>query len=375
MQFMRPKAIYIGSHRDFLSKISSQSKLHDFVSECSLSSYLDSNDSYELVVYDIDENETAATEKVSLISKKLAEGTVLFVIAGQENCAQLIQAGADDVFTHETPVDDIELRFDFIKKHHRILKKKWEECLSDYKIPLWKRIFDICFATLALLCLSPLFILIVVLIRLESKGKVFYSAKRVGQGYRVFNFYKFRSMYVNADKNVSALMNENQYADADVKKQAVVHQEASSKTYLYSDDEVFLEHHFLDSKRKKQDTSFFKVSNDPRITKVGRFIRNTSIDELPQLVNILIGDMSVVGNRPLPLYEAEMLTTDRWAKRFLAPAGLTGLWQVTKRGGANKMSADERKQLDIVYAETFNFWLDLKIIFKTLPAMLQQENV
>lgn len=372
---MRPKAIYIGANTDFFSRVSSQSKLLAFHSEKNISSFLERSVHYDLIIYDGGADDFQTVNDVKLITSKLVGDTVLFVLAEPTSCVQLIREGADDVFTYDVKIDDIEFRFEFIKKHHRALKQKKEECLGDFRIPLWKRLFDIFFASLALVCLSPLFILVAVLIRLESKGKVFYAAKRVGQGYRVFNFYKFRSMYVNADKNVSALMKENQYADADIQKPDVPVGDVHSKTYLYSDDDVYLEHHFLDNKRKKQETSFFKVSNDPRITKVGRFIRNTSIDELPQLVNILIGDMSVVGNRPLPLYEAELLTTDKWSKRFLAPAGLTGLWQVTKRGGANKMSADERKQLDIDYAETFNFWLDLKIIFKTIPAMLQHENV
>ncbi|MDR0895165.1 MAG: sugar transferase, partial [Prevotellaceae bacterium] len=107
----------------------------------------------------------------------------------------------------------------------------------------------------------------------------------------------------------------------------------------------------------------------------GRFIRKYSIDELPQLFNILRGDMSVVGNRPLPLYEAEQLTNDKYIERFMAPAGLTGLWQVNKRGDAGKLSAEERTMLDIEYARTFSFWNDVKIIFKTITAFIQKEEV
>ncbi len=118
-----------------------------------------------------------------------------------------------------------------------------------------------------------------------------------------------------------------------------------------------------------------KFQHDPRITKVGRFIRKYSIDELPQLFNILKGDMSVVGNRPLPLYEAEKLTGDEYIDRFIAPAGLTGLWQVEKRGDSGKLSSEERKQLDIQYGRTYSFKTDMRIILKTLTAFIQKENV
>ena len=118
-----------------------------------------------------------------------------------------------------------------------------------------------------------------------------------------------------------------------------------------------------------------KIENDPRVTKVGRFIRKYSIDELPQLFNIIKGDMSVVGNRPLPLYEAEKLTADSSIDRFMAPAGLTGLWQVEERGRGGNMSAEERKQLDITYGQTYSFLLDMKIILRTLTAFVQKGNV
>ena len=144
---------------------------------------------------------------------------------------------------------------------------------------------------------------------------------------------------------------------------------------LISDDFVISEEDFAKKKEKALNNTFIKLENDPRVTRVGRIIRKYSIDELPQLFNILKGDMSIVGNRPLPLYEAELLTSDAYIDRFMAPAGLTGLWQVEKRGEAGKMSAEERKQLDIKYARDFSFWLDMKILIKTLTAFIQKENV
>jgi lipopolysaccharide/colanic/teichoic acid biosynthesis glycosyltransferase len=120
--------------------------------------------------------------------------------------------------------------------------------------------------------------------------------------------------------------------------------------------------------------NFFKIKDDPRITKFGKFLRNSSLDELPQLFNVLKGDMSMVGNRPLPLYEATTLTTDEWAERFMAPAGITGLWQITKRGKA-EMSNEERILLDITYARNRTLKGDLKILFQTPAALLQKANV
>ena len=118
-----------------------------------------------------------------------------------------------------------------------------------------------------------------------------------------------------------------------------------------------------------------KIKDDPRVTRIGKHLRNLSIDELPQLWNVLKGDMSLVGNRPLPLYEAEKLTTDKYAMRFIAPAGITGLWQVSKRGGKGEMSEDERISLDNDYAKSYGLFFDLKLIFRTIPALFQKENV
>ncbi|MNS71546.1 UDP-glucose:undecaprenyl-phosphate glucose-1-phosphate transferase [compost metagenome] len=126
---------------------------------------------------------------------------------------------------------------------------------------------------------------------------------------------------------------------------------------------------------RQKKAAFFKLEKDPRVTKVGRILRKYSIDELPQLFNTLFGDMSIVGNRPLPLYEAEMLTTDDSVERFMAPAGITGLWQVEKRGDNGSMSDQERINFDIDYAKNYSVWMDVKILFKTFSAFIQKADV
>lgn len=201
-----------------------------------------------------------------------------------------------------------------------------------------KRGFDILVSSTALLLLSPLFILIALAIRIESKGHIFYISKRAGRGYKIFDFFKFRTMFTGADSRVQELSHLNQYAEAEMKE-----------------------------------PTFFKFNNDPRVTKVGEFLRNTSLDELPQLLNVLLGDMSLVGNRPLPLYEAATLTTDQCAQRFLAPAGMTGLWQIKKRGRED-MSVEERISLDIDYANKYNFMYDLWIMANTPSAIIQKSS-
>ena len=284
--------------------------------------------------------------------------------------------------------------FDDAPSRHRILR---------FKIPLWKRLFDIFFSLLAIILLSPVFILTAIAIRLESKGPIIFKSKRVGTNYTVFNFLKFRSMYADAEQRLKEVAKEagNQYAEKEEEKEeekdhqsvitAPLGEEAEmmmmdmgmESDMMISDDEVMLvgddfvvaESDFNKEKEEENNNAFVKIENDPRITKVGKFIRKYSIDELPQLFNILKGDMSIVGNRPLPLYEAEKLTVDSSIDRFMAPAGLTGLWQVEERGKGGMMSAEERKQLDITYGQTYNFALDMKIIFRTLTAFIQKDNV
>ncbi|MDT3369388.1 MAG: sugar transferase [Bacteroidota bacterium] len=245
-------------------------------------------------------------------------------------------------------------------------------------MPLWKRTFDIVCSLAAIIILSPLLIVTWLAIRLESKGDAVYRSKRVGSNYQIFDFYKFRSMYSDADKRLAEFKKLNQYAQEELTEQES--KTSSSRLHkadvvLFADDAITSEKEYIAAKKQERSNAFVKFENDPRITKIGKIIRKYSIDELPQLFNILKGDMSVVGNRPLPLYEAELLTSDEYIHRFMAPAGLTGLWQVEKRGEAGKLSAEERKMLDIRYANEFSFLMDVKIIFKTFTAFIQKENV
>ena len=302
----------------------------------------------------------------------------------QQESLQYLKAGINNTIPFESPQEAIDSLISFQKrrKQQKIkdLQKRGEN-IQTFRLPLWKRCFDILFSGTALLGLSPLLIITAIAIRLESKGAIIYKSKRVGSNYQIFDFLKFRSMYTNADKHLKDFNSLNQYQTEEETTEDIIWGEMPELSenedgiVLISDDFVISEEAYINKRSHEQENAFVKLENDPRITRVGRFIRKYSIDELPQLINILKGDMSIVGNRPLPLYEAELLTSDEYIDRFMAPAGLTALWQVEKRGDSGKMSADERKQLDIKYAKTFSFWIDMRIILKTVTAFIQKENV
>jgi lipopolysaccharide/colanic/teichoic acid biosynthesis glycosyltransferase len=248
-------------------------------------------------------------------------------------------------FLDESTGEKLKVKVAFLKKlkrpllHHNTRENSsWSGHKYLESKNLVKRSFDIVVAIFLIIILSPLFLLIAVAIKLESRGPVLYVSKRAGRGYQVFNFYKFRTMVVDADKAVQHLSHLNHYTDHD-----------------------------------ENGSVFFKVINDSRITRVGVFLRNSSMDELPQFFNVLLGNMSFVGNRPLPLYEAAKLTTNDWAERFMAPAGITGLWQVKKREQAC-MTMEERINLDIAYSKKYNFMYDLWIMANTPSALIQKSN-
>lgn len=202
--------------------------------------------------------------------------------------------------------------------------------MDDFKEkPLYdaiKRLFDILISGIALILLSPLLLVLVIMVRSDG-GPAIYYQNRVGKNGKTFRIFKFRSMCVNADS-----------PEMLAKLQAM----------------------------NEMDGPAFKIKEDPRITKVGHFIRRTSMDELPQLVNILLGDMSIVGPRP-PLVSEVKQYTEYQKQRLLVKQGLTCYWQCS---GRNNISFDEWVELDLKYIRERSLWTDLKIILKTVPAVL-----
>ncbi len=189
-----------------------------------------------------------------------------------------------------------------------------------------KRLVDIVFSSTALLLLSPLFALVSILIKLEDRGPIFFIQRRVGKWGREFKMYKFRSMCVNAEQKLQAVLLKNHHSTGIT----------------------------------------FKAKDDPRVTRIGRWLRKFSIDEFPQFYNVLIGDMSLVGPRPPVPREVAMYTpADR--RRLEVTPGLTCLWQI---GGRAEIDFPEQVLLDVEYIESQSFWGDLKILCKTVPAVL-----
>ncbi len=194
-----------------------------------------------------------------------------------------------------------------------------------------KRLFDIIFSICAIVVTSPVMLLTAIAIKLDSKGPVFFKQVRVGKNGRHFKIWKFRSMCVGAD---------------DMKEE-------------------------LEELNEVEDGMMFKIKDDPRITRVGRFIRKTSIDELPQFFNVLAGSMSVVGTRPPTIDEVQKYTSKQWRRISIKP-GITGMWQVYGRSSITDF--DQVVELDTKYIDNWSILLDIKIIFKTIAMVLMRKN-
>ncbi len=306
------------------------------------------------IIADLPDSDKDLLEFFDSISKNKTEFIIPFILYHSKPVSKEIKKTfisikeIDDIF--EIPLNPNKLisRIEFLSgfKKTKLSYKIDEEENEEFQLKVEdrinrfsKRFLDVIISIIFLLIFSPILLIIALIIKIESKGSIFYCANRAGSNYKVFKFLKFRTMYEGSERKLKDMNNKNQYPD------------------LLNGNPIFV-----------------KIASDPRVTTFGTFLRKTSLDELPQLINVLKGEMSLVGNRPLPLYEAVSLTKDEWAERFLAPAGITGLWQVTKRGGKN-MSAKERINLDIEYANKNSFIYDLLLLIKTPRSLFQNENV
>jgi len=315
------------------------------------------------------------------LTQKITHLNLVYIIVTKSELSQFYIERArnlkvDDIIEYPISLSQLAIKIKLVVSN----KLEEQKTIVQEKVNtnVMKRAFDITFSLLALIMLSPILLIVALLIKIDSKGPVFFTSKRVGSGYQIFDFFKFRSMKTGAENLIDNMKGQNQYkaasnANEDSKCEQCEKLGHACSSILFIDGKHVCENSFFNNK-KNANSSFMKFKNDPRVTKLGAFLRKSSIDELPQLLNILKGDMSFVGNRPLPLYEAEQLTSDEWSERFNAPAGLTGLWQVSKRGKAD-MSEEERKQLDNTYARTHSFFGDIVLILKTFPALTQKESV
>ena len=228
-----------------------------------------------------------------------------------------------------------------------------------YKLTFLKRSFDIVISLIFLLIASPILLIFAIAIKLETKGTIYYRAKRLGSGFQVFDLYKLRTMYTRSDKRLKELAHINEY------QKEIVASEATMGNPV--------------SRNLKSDGNNPILQGDSRITKIGYILRKLNIDELPQLFNVLKGDISMVGNRPLPIYEAEQLTIQDWTDRFRSPAGITGMWKVVSRRKLRSMSHEERNRLQNKYFQIErypnSFWNDLWIIALTFPVLFNKKKV
>ncbi len=392
------RLLYIGSHLDIINALRKKDGEAEVVildNGLQCIDYLGKHKNIDAIISDYNLPGIRGTQLASHIKIRLGFANTPFILFAFEEDAHFRndmlkkKAVIDDLYLSPPDAEKLFIRIRFLIYYLNEIKEAGYSAIAaqkDYKIPLIKRLFDIVISLSVLLILSPLLLLVALAIRIESKGSIIYKSKRVGTGYRIFDFLKFRSMYSGADADLKELEHLNQYNQSRESNKidnnippcprcARLPEGKYCSPVLYIKGKKICEYWYNELKKKDKAATFIKIENDPRITKVGKFIRNTSIDELPQLINVLKGDMSIVGNRPLPLYEAEQLTSDDWSARFLAPAGITGLWQVELRGKGGIMSEEERKDLDNQYAYTYSILGDIKLILRTIPALFQKENV
>ena len=310
--------------------------------------------------------------------------TLITEVLKPENRKAYLQAGVNNTLPPHAEEDSIQSMNAYLRARKDSKLKEFSEThrkvLNTFRLPMWKRTFDILFAGTAVIILSPLLIGTAIAVRAESKGKVIYKSQRVGSNYQIFNFLKFRSMYTNADKRLKELNALNQYQieevessdeDPEIRFDDLVGTPDEEENLLISDDFVISEEDFIKKKEKTQQNAFVKIENDPRVTRVGRFIRKYSIDELPQLFNILKGDMSLIGPRPLLVQYLPRYNEEQHHRHDVRP-GLTGYAQAH---GRNAVSWEEKFAMDVWYVNHVSMKTDIKVILDTVKTVVKKEGI
>jgi lipopolysaccharide/colanic/teichoic acid biosynthesis glycosyltransferase len=311
----------------------------------------------------------------------------------QELFNKAFRAGIHDYYLSPIEPEKIYRQLHYFQKHPEIFKARQNnisEKSSDvelimFKSPIAKRLFDLLAAIVLVVLLSPLMLILAILIKIDSKGPSFEVSTRVGSNFNRFNLIRFRTMRSDADEifskeDLSKLnMHRTEAIDKCPKCAELPNGQHCSAITYGEDGEIICEH--LRYLRKSAQVQQINFEPDPRVTKVGSFLRKNGLDKLPVLFNIIKGDMSFVGNEPLPVYEADTLSIDNKKmggagyKRFHAAAGLTGPWQVELRGKRGELSVEERISVEAKYAENNSFWGDIKLIFRTVKVFIQRGDV
>jgi exopolysaccharide biosynthesis polyprenyl glycosylphosphotransferase len=304
------------------------------VSPASVEPDLDQSSGYRIagrISLDRWNDETRAQELARMIRQVRAESVIVFGSLGDRQFARFLEISLNagcEVLCAPPGYGVVEVRPTIIGRGPSALVQLQPPTLKAPQV-IAKRCVDVVGSCLAVACTAPLWLLVALAIRLDTRGPVFFSQERVGLGGRRFRMLKFRTMRVGADAEKDALQHLNQSGDPRV----------------------------------------FKIENDPRVSRVGGFLRRWSLDELPQFVNVIAGDMSLVGPRPVP--EEDFVDyEDHHFRRLGAKPGITGLWQV--KGRSSVSDFEERVRLDTEYIDRWSIWLDLKILLSTVPAVMRR---
>jgi len=282
---------------------------------------------YDIVFCDSEMIGINAIEFYQLIKKIDLNNTIYIITTQHELSSHYVESAKklkiDDIIEFPFQKSQLSIRIKYLLSKRIDFQEK--AIASNIKTNYIKRGFDVLFSFIAIILLSPIFLIVALLIKFDSNGPIFYTSQRVGIGYRIFKFINFRSIYSETDKMIDSLKNHNNTKET---RNALIEEceeckkmGASCSSILIIEGGKICENLYFKNK-KNNSLCFIKQLTEPGVTKFSKFLKKSSIDKLPQLFNVFMGDISFVGNRPLYLHEAEKLTTDEWSGIFNAPIGI-----------------------------------------------------